>query len=101
LEAARRFAKSGGLVFVDESAEEIPSLHAIGPVPQRRAPAVGREEAQRTVRPVFVVVLGVDADDVFEMAPSEDEDPVETFDSERAEPAFGVSTLKGVKTTFY
>jgi len=43
------------------------------------------------VRPVHVVVLAVDAEDVLKMAPSEDEDPVETLDSERAYPAFGVS----------
>jgi hypothetical protein len=43
------------------------------------------------VRPVHVVVLAVDAEDVLKMAPSENEDPVETLDSERTYPAFGVS----------
>ena len=43
------------------------------------------------MRPVRVVVLVVDAKDVLKMAPSEDEDPVETLDSECAYPAFGVS----------
>jgi hypothetical protein len=39
---------------------------------------------------VRVVVLAIDAEDVLKMAPSEDEDPVETLDSERTYPAFGV-----------
>jgi hypothetical protein len=39
------FANSGGLVFVDESAEEIPTLYAIGRVQRRRVAAAGREEA--------------------------------------------------------
>jgi hypothetical protein len=32
---------------------------------------------ERAVRPVLVVVAAVDAEDVFEVAASEDEDPVE------------------------
>jgi len=39
------FANSGGVVFVDESAEEIAALQAIGRVQRCRVAAVGREEA--------------------------------------------------------
>ena len=41
--------------------------------------------------PVPVVVAAVDAEDVFEVSSAEDQDPVETLDSECAYPAFGVS----------
>ncbi len=42
------------------------------------------------MRPVVVVVLAVDAEDVLEVAAAEDEDPVEAIDAERADPPFGV-----------
>ena len=41
------------------------------------------------MRPVRVVVVGVDAQEAFEMAPSEDEDPIETVTVDGAHPALG------------
>src|ERR671931_836639 len=52
--------------------------------------AVGREEVERAVRPVLVVIAAVDAEDVFEVAASKDEDAVEAVGAERSYPAFGV-----------
>ena len=46
------FANSGGLVFVDESAEEIATLWAIGRAQWRRVAAIGREEVERGCGPV-------------------------------------------------
>jgi hypothetical protein len=59
-------------------------------VQRRRVAAVGREEVERAVRPVLVVVAAVDAEHVLEVAASEDEDPVEAVGAERAHPALGV-----------
>jgi hypothetical protein len=60
------------LVLVDESAEKIATLEAIGRAQRRRVAAVGQEEVERAVRPVLVVVAAVDAEDVREMAAAED-----------------------------
>ena len=57
---------------------------------------VGREEVQRPVPHVLVVMLAVDAEDMFEVAPAEDEDPIEAICAECSYPAFGV--VWGVKT---
>ena len=38
------------------------------------------------MRPVLVVVAAVDAEHVFEVASAEDQDPVETVGSDRADP---------------
>jgi HEAT repeat protein len=75
---------------MDESAGEIPTQYAIARVQRRRLAAVGREEVERAVRPVLVVMAAVDAKDVCEVAAAEDEDPVEAIGAERAYPAFGV-----------
>lgn len=40
---------------------------------------VGRSEAEGAVRPMTVVVLGEDAQDVLELPPADDQDPVETL----------------------
>ena len=75
---------------MDESAEEIPTARAMGNVEGRRVAAVGWEEVERTVWPVLVVMAAVDAEDVLEVTPAEDQDPVEALGAERAHPAFGV-----------
>jgi hypothetical protein len=43
---------------VDESAEEIPPPQAIRRVQRRRLLAIGRDELERAVRPVLVVMPG-------------------------------------------
>jgi hypothetical protein len=72
---------------VDESAEKIPTLQAIGGVQWRRVAAIGREELECAVWPVLVVVAAVDAEDVLEVMPAEDEDPVEAVGADCADPA--------------
>jgi hypothetical protein len=53
---------------VDESAEKIPTLQAIGGVQWRRVAAIGRrEELECAVRPVLVVMAAIDAEDVLEV----------------------------------
>src|SRR5215210_6917778 len=84
------FANSGGLVFMDKSAEEIATLQAIGSVQRSRVSAIGRNEVERAVRSVLVVMATVDAEHVLEMTSAEDEDPVEAVGAERSYPAFGV-----------
>jgi hypothetical protein len=42
------------------------------------------------VWPVLVVVAAVDAEDMLEMTPAEDEDPVEAISADRAYPTLGV-----------
>jgi hypothetical protein len=55
-----------------------------------RASAFGRDEVERAVRPVLVVMATVDAEHVLEMTSAEDEDPVEAVGAVGSNPAFGV-----------
>jgi hypothetical protein len=75
---------------VDESAEKIATLEAIGCIQRRRVAAIGRQEVERAMRPVPVVVAAVYVEHGLEVAAAEDEDPVETLGAERADPALGV-----------
>ena len=59
-------------------------------IQRRRITAIGREEVERAMWPVLVVVAAVDAEHVLEMAAAEDEDPVKTLSAESADPALGV-----------
>jgi hypothetical protein len=52
--------------------------------------AAGWDEVERAVWPVLVVVAAVDAEDMLEVAPAEDEDPVEAVSADRAHPTLGV-----------
>jgi hypothetical protein len=81
------FANSGGLVFVDESAEEITAAWASSRFERRWIATVWRHEAQSAVRSVLVVGLAVDAEHVLEMASAEDQGPVEAVVANRANPA--------------
>jgi len=88
----------GGLVFVDESAEEVEAVHGSGRtrrVERGRVTAVGRLEVERTVGPVLVVVPAVDAEHVLEMPPAEDEETVEAVGADSSHPAFGVGVGVG------
>jgi hypothetical protein len=67
------FANSGGLVFVDQSAEEVVAAEIGRQVDRCRVAAVWREEVERAVRPVFVVMPTIDAKDVLEMAAPDDQ----------------------------
>ena len=77
---------------MDQSAEQVPPAYggrAAGVVDRDGVAAIWRDKLERAVRPVPVVVVGVDAQDAFEMAPSEDEDPIETVAADGAHPALG------------
>jgi hypothetical protein len=50
----------------------------------------GRLEVKRAVGSLAVVVLDVDAEDMGELAPPEDEEPVEAFAAHGADPALHV-----------
>jgi hypothetical protein len=76
---------------VDESAEEIPTLYVIGRVQRRGVATVGRGEVERAVRPLLVVMPAVDTEHVFQVAATEDQDPVEALGTMRSYPAFSVS----------
>ena len=54
------FANSGGLVFVDEPAEEVAAVEAKRRFEWCCVAAVGRQQRQGAVWPVFVVVTAVD-----------------------------------------
>jgi energy-coupling factor transporter ATP-binding protein EcfA2 len=84
------FANSGGLVFVDESAEQVAAVYAGRCVERCWVAAVGREQVERAVWPVLVVMAAVDAEDVLEVASAENQDSVEAVSADRAHPAFGV-----------
>ena len=56
----------------------------------RRWLLVGRLERERAVRPVSVVVGGVEADHVLEVAAVDDQDPVQALAAEGADPTLGV-----------
>jgi hypothetical protein len=49
-----------------------------------------RLEVERAVRPGAVVVAHVDAKNVLELAAADDQDPVETFAADAADPALDV-----------
>jgi hypothetical protein len=83
------FANSGGVVFVDESAEEIVSSRVGGRCQWRWVAPVGREQLGSAVWPVLVVVAAVDAEHALELAATEDEDPVEAVGANRAYPTLG------------
>src|SRR5205807_7709084 len=51
---------------------------------------VGRLEVERAVGSLLVVVPDVDAEDMLELALAEDQEPVEAFAADAADPAFHV-----------
>jgi hypothetical protein len=57
-----------------------------------------RPLVERTVRPMRVVVVGVYAEDVLELAAAEDQHAIEALTPERADPALGVRPRRGART---
>jgi hypothetical protein len=73
----------GGFVFVDEAAEDFVFVDvARGCVDEGGRGLVWRLERERAVRPMLVVVGGVEVEHVLEVAPVDDQDPVEAFAAE-------------------
>src|SRR5712691_1684756 len=81
-------------VFVDEAAEEVGAreLRKRRRSERNRAPArpLRWAKCKRAVRPMAVVVVGVGAQDMLELPPAEDEQPVEALATDAADPALGV-----------
>ena len=84
-----RVAVSGNsVVLVDETSE----LVAAADLPAGRSClllGLGRAELERTMRPLGVVVVDVDAQHPFEVASVQDQQPVETVGAHGADEAFG------------
>jgi hypothetical protein len=84
-----------GLVFVEESAEEVASSD-LRRVEGRCGLRIGsaamirRSEVEPSVWTLLVEVADVDAEDVLEVTAADDQEPVETLPSDAADPAFGV-----------
>ena len=86
--AGRETDRVSGCVFVflDQAAEEVGAVELrIGWRAKRDRVSVcllGWTKCKRAVRPMAVVVVGVGAEDVFELAAAEDEQPVEALASD-------------------
>src|SRR5438094_6932940 len=82
------------VVFVDQAAEEVTAseLRMRWYSQRRRAAAYpfGWPKCERAVRPMPLVMTGVDAKHVLELAAAEDEQPVEALATHNADPALGV-----------
>jgi hypothetical protein len=77
---------------VDESAEVFASPDLAGRIRADEVEAMTRcgwSQAERAVRPMRVVVLDVDAPDVFELLAACDQEPVEAVAADGADPALG------------
>src|SRR6266511_1537052 len=78
------------LVFVDQSAEQVAAMNCnrrVGVAVEVGDGAAWRGELERSVRPVLVVVVGVRAQDSFEVTAPPDEDAIEAVVADRAHPA--------------
>ena len=87
----------GALILVDQPAESVAAVDLIdfASAGDRflfawRHVAEGRTLRECAVWPVRVVVLRVRLEDLVEVTASEDQDPVEAFAADAADPAFGV-----------
>jgi hypothetical protein len=95
----------GEFVFVQKPAELVataqaiePLLYAHRPFAYRRWLRERRLLGERAVRPMFVVVLRVDTDDTLEVAAAENQQPIEAFAPQTADPALGMRTRRGART---
>jgi len=80
---------------VEQSAEQVapPDLQGMKERCRRRigsASAVRRSQIERSVWTLLVEVADVDAEDVLELAATEDQEPVDALPAHAADPAFGV-----------
>ncbi len=73
---------------MDEAAERVPPLDLAGSWSWRRFSRVGWPKLKGAVRPLGVVVIDINTKDVFEVAPVEDQEPVETLRADRSHEAF-------------
>ena len=85
---------SRGSVFVDESTENIAAFDHLGRRLAGSVDRVRRKQGERSVRALAVVVNRVGADDVFEVAATKDQHPVETFDTDGAHEPLRIFRLR-------
>jgi hypothetical protein len=88
-----RFQNPGscrGSVFVDEAAKQIVAFDLRLARSNRCVSRFGRDERERTMRPLRVVVGHVVAKRVFEVAAAEDQQPVKTLGADGAYEPLGV-----------
>src|SRR5205814_7893092 len=85
-EGCQNHVHSGGgsVVLVQDTAEAV-AAQDFGLPRSRRRSRLRRIECESAVRALVVVVAGVDAEDVFEVAAADDQEPVETFGSDGAD----------------
>jgi hypothetical protein len=74
---------------VDEAAEAVAATDLADGRRWRWLRTLRREELERAVRPLRVVVLDEDAQDAFEVAAVDDQQPVETFDADGSDEPLG------------
>jgi hypothetical protein len=87
----------GEFVFADQPAEQVMATDAIGFDHVGRCLLVTRRQLaerwplpERAVRSVLVVMPDVGRDDVLEVAAAKNQEPVEAFAADAADPALGV-----------
>jgi hypothetical protein len=89
---------SSSVVFMDESAEQIASVHPAWPSvaddPQTGG-GIRRFQSERPVWTMGVVVGGIDPEDLFQVASSDDQQPVQALGADGADPALGVGVRVG------
>jgi hypothetical protein len=89
---------SSWMVFMQETAEQVASVDSGWLVVADKARSGGwirRLQPERPVRPMGVVVLGVDSKDLLEVAASDDQKPVQALSADGTDPAFRVGVRVG------
>ena len=89
---------SSSMVFVEESAEQVVSMHLAWLAVADDAQIGGwirRFQSERSVRTMGIVVGGVDPQDLLQMASSDDQQPVQALGADGANPALGVGVRVG------
>ena len=79
-----RASSGGSVVLVDEAAEAVMTVNRAADWPLAGARRLRRAQVERAVRPLTVVVVRVDAKDVLEVAPVQDQQPVEALRADGA-----------------
>ena len=92
-----RTSRSGSVVLVEQAAELVAALD-LARGRERGLRRIGRLQVERAVRPLAVVVVGVDANDVPEVAAVQDQQPVETLGADRSDEPLSDRVRLGART---
>jgi hypothetical protein len=85
---SRRRSCGGSVVLVDEAAKQVAAVDLARCWTRSLGSWTWRLEIERQVRPLAVVVVDVDAKDVFKMAAVENQQPVQTLRPDGPDEAF-------------